>query len=44
MVQYSIRSLDHYGCVALAQAIQCRDDLDALAQGERQPGRNAWSL
>ena len=40
MNQYIIRSLDRQGCVALAQSVLARDDLDALAQGERRAGLN----
>ena len=40
MNHYLIRSLDRQGCVALAQAVLCRDDLDGLAQGEAHSYRN----
>jgi hypothetical protein len=40
MNQYVIRTLDRQGRVALVQGVLCRDDLDALAQGERRSGQN----
>jgi hypothetical protein len=44
MTSYSIHSLDDQGRVALSHAIRCRDDLDALSEGERRSVRHAVEI
>ena len=44
MNQYVFRSLDLQGCVALTQSLLARDDLDALAEGERRSGQNGVEI
>jgi hypothetical protein len=39
MQHYKVYALDRAGHVALAQEVECRDDLDALARAEQLASR-----